>query len=183
MVDLKRVRVAWTGWVGGPGVSTFLFETEQAPPLADLRTMFAAWAPIIPSGITLTIEPTGQVISSTTGKGVSAWAATAPTPIGCTGTGGYAAPAGAYVSWRTGAFINGREVRGKTFIVPLVAGAYDAAGTILDQNRTVVENAAKTFIAAGGSTMRVFSRRDFGVANVTDAKVPDKVVIMTSRRA
>ena len=183
MPELKRVRVGWSGWAGGPGVSTFLFESAGAPPLVDLRTMYAAWAPIIPTGITLQIENTGQTIASETGQAVGAWSAGAQTAIACTGAGGYAAPAGCYVSWRTGVFLGGREIRGKTFIVPLVAGAYDGTGTILDQNRQAVENAAKAFIATGGSTMRIYNRSQFGFGGVTSATVPDKVVVLTSRRA
>lgn len=180
---LKRVRVAWTSWPGGPGVSTFHFETEQAPPLADLRSLFATIANYLPSGIVLQVENVGQTIDSTTGKAVAGWSAATVAPITASGGVNYAQPCGAYIQWKSGAFINGREVRGKTFLVPLASAWYDAEGTVHPTAKNAIDGALTTYRVAGGSVQRIFSRATQGVTTINAATVVDKCVVMTSRRA
>lgn len=183
MALLKRVRISWTKWPGGPGVSTLLFETEQAPPLADVRSLFATIGNYVASGVELQVENVGQTIDTTTGKAVAGWSAAAQTAIACSGGVNYAQPCGAYISWRSGAFINGREVRGKTFLVPLSSAWYDAEGTIHPTAVNAINTALTTFRVAGGSVQRIFSRGAAAVSPVSSSFLVDKAVVLTSRRA
>jgi len=180
--DLKRVRVAWTGWAGGPGVSTFFFETEQAPPLADLRTLMAVCAQYIASPVVLQVENTGQTIDSSTGKAVAGWSGPTVAPIQCSGGVNYSSLSGGYIQWKTGAFTNGRESRGKTFLVPLSTSWYDAEGTVHPTTINAVNNALTAWLATGGQAQRVWSKVTAGFASVSSAKLVDKAVVLTSRR-
>lgn len=179
MVTLNRVRVSWSGWIGAPGVSTHYFAGN--PPLAALRTLWSVFAQAIAPGITVTIENTGQTIDVATGKAVGTWAGATQTPITSAATGSYAAPAGAMVQWKTGAFFDGREVRGKTFIVPIPVAAYDSDGTIGASTLSTLNTGINTFLA-GTPGMSVWSRKSQAAVTVTSGAVRDKVMVLRSRR-
>ena len=183
MAELKRVRVSWTGWPGGPGVSTFHYETPNAPPLADLRTLFGVIAQYVKSGIVLQVENVGQVIESTTMKAVAGWSAGVQTPLTASGGVNFAAPCGGYIQWKSGVFVGGRESRGKTFMVPLSSSWYDAEGTIHPTCKTAIDGAIATYLAAGGSVQRIVNRKEFGFTSVSSGSVVDRAVVLTSRRA
>ena len=183
MAELKRVRVGWSGWPGGPGVSTFHFQTDATPPLADLRTLFAQIANYVASGIVLQVENVGQVIESTTMKAVAGWTGPVQAPLTASGGVNFAAPCGGYIQWKSGVFVGGRESRGKTFMVPLATAWYDAQGTIHPTAKTAIDGAVTTFLAAGGSAMRIVNRGQFGFTSVSSGSVVDRAVVLTSRRA
>lgn len=97
------------------------------------------------------------------------------------------------VRWNTAGIVNSRRVRGRTFIVPVVNHVYAADGTLDTPDITTLQTAADAFIAASGSTPQVWSRPFPGSANdptprvgtahnITTAVVPDKAVVLTTRR-
>lgn len=182
MGALNQVRVAWTGFSGGPGVSTFYFVAPAAPPLAALKTFFDGWKAFIKDSVTLTFPSSGLQYESSTGAAVGTWAAAAPAATACTGAAGYAALAGGITNWLTGSYLAGRQVRGKTFMVPLVSSSYDADGTFLPGFLTPTRAAATAFVAAAPD-FRIWSRKNLAAVAVTSANVPDKVMYLTSRRA
>jgi hypothetical protein len=179
--DINQVKVAWTGFPGAPGVSTFYFDAGSSVPLSALSTMFTAWKPFIKDSVTLTFPSAGIKYSSDTGKAVGSWSASAPSPITCTGAAGYAAPVGGVVHWKTGIYAGGKEIRGRTFMVPLVSSAYDADGTFLPGLLTAVRSACSTFASTAGFI--IYSRQSNGTATVNSALVPDKAMVLTTRRA
>lgn len=181
MPDINQVKVAWTGFAGAPGVSTFYFDAAGSVPLSALSAFFTAWKPFIKDSVTLTFPSSGIKYSSDTGKAVGSWSATAPSPIACTGAAGYAAPVGGCVHWKSGIYAGGKEIRGKTFIVPMVSSAFDADGTFLPGVLTAVRPASTTMAAAPGFV--IFSRASNGTATVATALVPDKAMVLTTRRA
>src|SRR3954452_4792763 len=113
MGAMNQVRVAWTGFAGGPGVSTFYFMAPSAAPLAAMKTFFDGWKAFIKDSVTLTFRSSGLQYESSTGAAVGTWAATAPTATSCTGAAGYAALAGGITNWLTGSYLAGRQVRGQ----------------------------------------------------------------------
>lgn len=181
MANLHQVKVNWTGYPGGPGVSTFMFEDSATPPLAALRTLFVAFAGQIPTVVALdipntgrTVDLNGNVMGAWTGPTQSPFAGSSPTPT-------YTAAAGAMIRWSTGAFIGGRELRGKTFIVPATTSTFDTNGTIAGGQITAFNNACATFLAAA-PTFRIWSRRNAAVATPTSGLCVDKCVVLRSRR-
>jgi hypothetical protein len=155
MVQISRIRVAWSGWPGGPGVSTFF---TAAPPtsaqLTALRTLFDGLKNSIPSGITMQVENTGQQIDTTTGKAVDVW------------TG----PAQAVV-------------KGKTYIVPCVVSHYGSDGTIENVTLSSLQGFVNTFITSMAGGLAIYSRRYATSTTATSGTVVDKAMVMTSRRA
>lgn len=181
MALLNQVRVAWTGLRGLPGVSTFYFEAQSAVPLAALKTFFSSVSGAIPSGCLLTFPANGSKIDTSTGQTVGTWTATPPTALSGTGSGPYAAPAGMLVNWHTGLYVNGRELRGKTFIVPVISASYESDGSAGAAWITSLQNAATALIASG-TPPHVYGRSTATDAPALSGSVPDKVVMLTTRR-
>ena len=180
MTSIFRHRVVWTGFAGAPGFSNlYLSSTGHNP---DVRTLFNSVAAYVPSGVTFTFDALAAEIDSSTGDIISMTAAGAAAPVICAGAGNYALPSGAVVRWLTGQFVNGRQVQGRTFFVPF--SGLDSAGTLLAAAITALQGAAATYVGANPAV--VWTRPTPTVAgsvhSVTSALVPDKCVVLRSRR-
>lgn len=203
MADIVRVNVAWQNWPGAPGVSTFYLSAPALQANVDsIRTFFNACAGLLPSGMTITVPASGDLINDVDGKITGSWTvATPPAVVTCTAAGQYAGNAGAVVHWLTGSVLGGRRVRGKTFMVPLVS-AYEANGSLLASAITTLQNAANALVTATSPNLRVFSRpvaahtkydektgqptnvpgRNGSNYPVSSAKIPDLAISLRSRR-
>ena len=96
-----------------------------------------------------------------------------------------AAPAGLRIEWRTSAIVNGRRLRGRTFIVPLPTSVYESNGTILAATLATFATAANAYRDAGvfsQSQPSIYSRTHGVQADITSVIVPDEVSILRSRR-
>lgn len=181
MVTLAKIPVVWSGFVGGPGVSTFYTLTTGTPPVAAFRTFFDSIKTMLPSVARIQVPSTGVTVDSATGQTNGAWSAGVSAVVAGTGAAAYSAPTGAIVNWRTGVWTGGREMRGKTFIVPLDNGNYQNDGTLLSASVTTLQTAAGALIASAPD-MKVYSRHYGAVAAISSASVPDKCVVLRSRR-
>jgi hypothetical protein len=169
-------------------------EPDQA--MADsavgkVRAFFAAVQDQIPSVATITVMPDVPIIEETTNMmtGVLSTASVA----GMQGNGGagtnHAAAVGAVVTWRTNVVRNGRIIRGRTFLVPLVSTAFSPDGTLSSIALTALNNAATAARdATGNGDLGVLARpsspgaADGQWAAVTAHSVPDMGAVMRSRR-
>lgn len=185
MALIERVRVAWSGWPGEPGVSTFYCDSASTL-LPLLRTFFLNWQTICPSGLVFTFPSGGEILSDTTGIVSSAWSASAPATITCTGAGNYSGRTGMVMGWTTSLVIGRHLLKGRTFFVPIVDTAYSPDGTIANGSVTSAQTAANTLVGAS-STLKIWHRpsslgaADGDSALVTSAKIRDRVQVMTSR--
>lgn len=185
MANIYRYRVGWNGLSGLPGVSTFYFGSP-VDPAPDLHTMFNVIAGSLPTGLNLTFPTQGDTLNDGTGQLVGNWTSAGAATISAAAGTNYTAAAGALIRWTTGTFINGRHVIGKTFLVPLQGAKYDV-GTILDTTVTAIQGAVTTWHGTSAGTAQVVWNRPRpgvpgGQSAVTGAVVPDKVVILRSRR-
>lgn len=184
---LARMRVTWQGWPGAPGYSNFYCEAAAgALPLAQIRTFFDTVKSYLPAGLTLSFPGSGDIIDPATGNLSGAWSETAQTNVVGTGSGNYAGNAGAVVHWLTDSIVRGRRLRGRTFLVPLVTGAYDTLGSLGTTPLATLQSAASTLVGAASTPLEVWSRPGPGYAGsqgtVTSSRVPDLAVSMRSRR-
>lgn len=193
MPQLWRITVDWTGGKVGTGFSNLFFSVSasSAQVAADsVRTFFSnsySVGALLPTGVVLSFRPVVDTIELTNGELTSTTAITTPAPITGSDSGRYAAVAGACVSWRTGDFVAGRRVRGRTFLVPLGSQGLQADGTIDTTALGFIQSAATALITAAPELV-VWRRptshaaADGSAHIVGAATVSDKTAFLSSRR-
>lgn len=185
---MLRVQTVITGVSGGPYYSNFFFNgvgLAQAEVAADLVNDF--WqlnsslicTPAVLQPITEVVEvdeATGQITQShVVAEGSYAF----------TGSG-EAAPTASQllVQWRTNAFINGRRIRGRTFLPYLVITIIDD-GRVLASAAATVKGRADQLISdsgAAGLPLVVWSRTHGTFAAVETSTVWNELAVLRSRR-
>lgn len=182
---IQRIPVVWSGIPTGPGVSVF-YGAEGSVVNDDLSTFFTAIKGLIPTGTSIIIPSSGDTISEATGDVAGTWTGAAGGSIVCNGAASHAAGVGGVVQWMTGGIVNGRRVKGRTFLVPLFASAYDNNGTLIDAQRNTIQTAVDALVVGAGGNLMVWHRPTSGVGGsahaITSGKVSDTVAVLKSRR-
>nr|CRY96698.1 hypothetical protein [uncultured prokaryote] len=190
---ISKVTAVWSGFPGAPGYTNFFFNAFGAGDLVDLEvarveafmTAVAAW---IPSTAKITVQPEVSFHEESTGELVGySTAGVAPDVITGGRSGSYSSPVGGLVQWNTATIARGRLLKGRTFVVPMGSSAFDTDGSLASPAITALLAAANGLIGDGsGPELVVWSRPRQGVGGsigtVTDARVPDKAVVLRSRR-
>jgi hypothetical protein len=138
--------------------------------------------------VTWSVPAQGDLIEDSTGDIVGTWNdGTAGTFTGSGSTASWAAGVGARAVWVTSGRRSNRIVRGSTYLVPLMVGAYDTDGTLTTTYLSGLNNAAQSFFTATNPNMRVWSRPHPGQSDgtshvVTGCGIVDKVSVLRSRR-
>lgn len=212
MTQLLRIKLNWTGFVGGPGYTNLHFGLESgadgawitpeniAQAVTKVDLFLASLIPRIPPIVTVNMDKTAEVIAIADGRLIDFKTITTTTRTGGTGTGSYSAASGAVINWYSSGVRRGRRVRGRTFLVPLAGSALATDGT-LDTSALGAFNTMATDLAAptaSGARLMVWGRPtpvldDAGKATgettpdgvaypVVSSRVADKVAILRSRR-
>jgi hypothetical protein len=161
-----------------------------------MRTFWDAIKIYMPNEVSFTVSPVvDYYLTHNAELDGSVQAPTPPTPVTGTGTTAYSMAAGLKLNWNTTTIRNGRRVRGSTFLVPTVSGAFSVTGTADSSTRTAIQAAAATFLnslSATGLKGVVWSRpltaeelhgpRDGATADITAAEVSEKTAILRGRR-
>lgn len=181
---MLRVRVGFVGTQGSPYVSTFYFaETGSVAATAAVAAVGGLWddlqaqmtdqlqwtteaevVELTEAGVVTASYTVNQ--ESGTGEGTSE-----PLPIAAQGL----------LQWRTGVYLAGREVRGRTFLPGMTSGSNDD-GLVLAANRALVNAAATDYLASGGCTPVVWSRARAAAVPITGGTCWDQFAMLTSRR-
>lgn len=189
-----RVVAEWTGFTGAPGYSVLHFSgiggggSDAVQPAVDAaRSFFQGLTTDLPNTVRIRIQPNVDILDENNGDLVGYATATAPEQVAGLQPGPFAGVAGACITWTTGDVRNGRRVRGRTFLVPLSAQAYEGDGTLNSATITRL-NAAATALRNTTPVLQVFARPSakgasdgFG-ATVTGHRLSDKAAILRSRR-
>lgn len=187
-MTLARVRCSWQNWPGSPGVSTFYLDPAPSQASIDsIRSFFNAFQSILPAGLTINVPNSGDEIEETTGALSGVWSVpTVPLATTGTGAGAYAGNAGAVVHWLTEGIAGKRRIRGRTFLVPLIASAFDATGAISTSTLSTISNAATSLVAANPGLLNVWVRPIPGRTglqhSISQVRVPRLAVSLRSRR-
>lgn len=187
MTNMKRARVQWTGGgVVGASVSTFFFKTSVTDVAAKLKAFYTSLAGMQTDKVTWEIPSSGEVIDDATGDLISAWSETFETPVTGLNTGNFARGVGASIIWETLGTTNNRRVRGRTFMVPLSAAAFDTNGTLNVTAAGTLSSSAIALADLANSDMYVWTRptdsTPGGVNSVTGVSIPDTTATLRSRR-
>ena len=193
MAQIWRVTATWTGGKIGTGFTNFFFSVNAstAQLSADaMRKFFSdsySIGAFLPTGITISFPSVVDTIEATNGQLTSNTPITKPADIvGSDGTR-YAAVAGACATWRTGDFVAGHRVRGRTFLVPVGGGALQSDGTLDSTFLGFVTGAGATLVAAAPEFVIWRRPSSTAAANgsthiVAACTVSDKTAYLTSRR-
>lgn len=197
-MTMYRINASWQNWPGAPGITTFFQDPAVAQPNpAAIRTFFAAIASLLPTGLTVSVASSGDLIEETTGTLAGTWSSTpVPAVVTGTGTGAYAGNAGAVVHWLSSTVVKTRRLRGRSFLVPLVSTAYDTAGSLSAGTLSTLTPAAQALMDATAGHLVVWHRpvkakpthvppivaAPGSKAAVTSIRVPDLAVSLRSRR-
>jgi hypothetical protein len=185
-----QYRPEWSGTTGGPGVSVINYRSpfglDDHQGAADaIRAFFAAIAGQLPNEVSISFPDEVLELDTSTGVLQDAHPVTGGATVTGTQSTGYAMPAGVRVDWTTGAFVAGRRLRGRTYLVPIAGAAYDTNGTLTTTAINAIQTAANNFIAAmdtGGGSLGVWSRTHGILVDVNAGAVADEVAILRSRR-
>jgi hypothetical protein len=193
MATMWRVTADWSGGKIGTGFTNHYFTGGTSTPqqCADATKAFFSSAlsvgNALPTGVAIAFRASVDAIEATDGGLVTSLPVTAPGTITGSGTGPYAALAGSCVTWRTGDFLNGRRVRGRTFIVPLSGPSFQADGTIDTTILGFINTAAAGLISAAPEFLVWHRPTSKGATDgsqhvVTSGTAADKAAFLTSRR-
>lgn len=188
-------RVNWAGTpVTGAGVSVFHARTDgiattgaASESFADrVRTFFEAIKGLVPGGITWSYPPEVLELDTTTKQLIDVHSISPPADsVSGAASSSHSRPSGGRVDWLTSAVVNGRRLRGRTYIVPLSGAQYDSAGSLTTTAITALEAAANTYRSTGvftEATPVVWSRTHGILADIVGSNVDDRASILRSRR-
>jgi hypothetical protein len=197
MVNIERVRIAWTGFPGGPGVAT-MYAHDGAAAMTPLQAMFDQIKASLPTNVNIQVESYGDIIDPANGDLMGGWTGTAQDLL--TGADGatYPAPAGGIISWTTGTIVDGHRLKGRTYLVPMGGASYQGDGTINTANVGSISAYALELVEAGEGNFVVWHRprvakaadgsrpavtaRAGSYGEITGGGLRDKVVVLRSRR-
>lgn len=185
MANLSKYVVEWNGLTALPGMSVF-YSAEADDATASIKAFFEAIKAWFPTPLEWSIPSSGDVIDDATGTLVGGWAGTGGGTVAASTSNTYAAGTGGYVVWGTGTIVNGRRLKGRTFLAPTTTSAYDGSGTMHSSFLSVVGGAAATLVAT--NDLRVWHRPPPGSpsggssAPVNNYGTRDQVTSLRSRR-
>jgi len=185
MSGLRRLPVTWSGLTGLPGVSIF-YSDFGVDAGASLAPFFSSISNRFPNGLSWSLPASGDVIEDTTGAVTGAF--TSGTTVSQTGSGGagaYAAGVGIAITWQTDDIFNGRRLKGRTFMCPLLASEFQTDGTVTAACITTLSAAATTLVAT--DDLRIWHRPSPGGSDgdsgaVVGFSIADRVTALRSRR-
>lgn len=162
---MYRYRVAWTVPGGGDGVSTLHWNGSATPTniqgvVDAIRQLFFAVRASIPDDVVLSFPSEVLEIENATGELTGSLVVDPPDPVVGTSTATWSGAAGLRMVWFTASIVDGRRVRGATFLTPAGSDQFTTTGTVSSGAVTGVNAAIAAFlssVAAQGDAMVVYS--------------------------
>jgi hypothetical protein len=188
-MHLHRVVLEWAGTaVIGRAVTVLHYDATEdpAPPVAAIKSALTASAALFPSGMNITVPNSGDTIDDADGELTGVWTSSGGGTVGGTTVGVTVLGVGACITWHTGAIVDGRRLRGRTFLVPLAATVWEANGTFSAGALASLKVLSDALMATGG--LGVWHRPttpggiDGTSSSVLSNTITDKPAILTSRR-
>jgi hypothetical protein len=180
MAEIDIIRAVWSTPKGGAGVSTFYANSAVGAPVAKVRSFFEALKAALPTNVSVSYPSTGASIDDVSGATVGTWTETGNTTTTGTGAGAFTGQSGCCIVWHTGFYAGRREIKGKTFIVPVTGGMWDADGTFLPGALTIF-NTAAALLTTGLTPMSVYSPTNHTSKPMVNSTITDRAMTLKSR--
>jgi hypothetical protein len=151
MAVIREIRTLWLLPTGSNHVSVMYFDsaTAVASQRTALQTFWTAVKALQSNVCSYTIDTAGRELDDATGTLTGSWSeGSAKTGTGANGGPQVADATQGLIQWRTGTIVNGRFVRGRTF-VPCIASSQEIGGNLASASVTALQSAANALIAAG----------------------------------
>jgi len=181
VTTFNQMQCTWSGIAGMPGYTNFYFASADDFMPSDVKGFWDVLAPALPAGVTITIPNTGKTIDLATGQANGTWTHGAQFTVSGTNTTALLQASGVVFNWKTGYYAAGRELRGKTFIVPLCSNIFTPSGSLVSTWQTNMATAANKIVAATADAV-VWSRKLNTTASITSGAVSPKQAVLRSRR-
>jgi hypothetical protein len=202
---MMRVRTVINGFPAGPALNTFYFDgTEDVAGatacVERVRVFWLAATTFMPNVANAVPDTLVDVVNPVNGQVTDTIATTATaTPINGAGGGNFAPPScQILLKLKTGTFLAGRRLQGRSFIGPVNLANIEGDGTPTAAAVSAVNDAATVMITGDGGThhLVVWRRpkqsspktkpatfiRDGSSGAVTNVSVPNKFATLRSRR-
>lgn len=199
MTLLYKWIVEYSGWSGGPGVNV-LYMTEGSIPgdtqnaaqqmYDELHGAYSAHVGLWRPDVKVIVGRECAILEHSTGKIVNVQAVAQPkADIVSTGIGGGESPATmALARFVTDRWLNGRRLKGRSFLGPINASALDANGRMKQVLASTIEDSYTSMTSGVGVRLAVYSRPSpansmvGNYADVVTVAVDQKAAILRSRR-
>lgn len=183
---MLRVRTVFTSAIAGsPYLSTMYFtgDDDASGALDAVTAVGAFWGAVdalMDSEVTWATEDE-VVVMSNDGTITGSHSITPVTGAGALAAEALPLASQALVRWVTGQYVNGRRLRGRTFIPGLVE-ASNNNGRLVAASSTVIQNAANVLVAVATVDLAVWSKTHSVSFPVSSASVWSEFAILRSRR-
>lgn len=187
MATIRKITTTWAGLAGTPHMSTMYFTHVAGNAQAIVDEVHEFWQDLtahIDGSLTHTVEGSTELIDDTTGLLVGIDQVTSQVAAS-SGAGNACPPATqGLINWRTNTFVNGRALRGKTYIPGPIVTSATADGRPNTTYLALLNTAAAALIAetSGPGPLRVFSRTHLTSATVVSADRYSDFAVLRSRR-
>lgn len=185
MTNLRRVNVLYSGpAVVGPAFSRFHFTTGLISDQDCVDAVHDAYQELgahLGGGLTYSVGSTVEYFDIVTGEIQSLGVVTPWSLSGAGGTALLPFATQGLIRWRTGAYIGGREVRGRTFLPGWVEGESDI-GVPTEGARAAMTNFSGQLIVGGSSTYVCWTKTHGTAAAITNGDPWTQWAVLRSRR-
>ncbi|HKY46314.1 MAG TPA: hypothetical protein VJM50_24690 [Pyrinomonadaceae bacterium] len=174
---MYRVRVVFTGSVGSPHYAIHHFvgsgsSAEAQTAVDNCSTLWSAVDAFQTSGQLWATDPVVFDVDPVTGNTIGTFTTAPASGIGAIGGDALPPASQMLIHWRTGVYIGGREVRGKTFVPGLTEAANESGGRPVATTVTGIKNAADAMNALTSVPLGIWSRTNGVIHPVAQVQVP-----------
>lgn len=182
---MYRVRITITGAQGTPWVATHFLDDQGGNTAADaVLAVGALWDNLMQlatDNVSYTSGGVVETVDETTGQPTGLTAVTPETGIGQLSNDPLPWATQMVCQWRTGIFVSGREVRGRTF-VPGLTEASNTDGVPYSGTMTQLNGYCASYAASLNATPFVYSRQHHVGYPIVAGTAWDQFAVLRSRR-
>jgi hypothetical protein len=182
--SMLRVRINWSGLNTGFSVMHFLPAVDDQASADDAAAAVTAWLQVLDNFLrvnqTAQVDPEVLEIQVATGTTLGSFTVSESPVTGADSNDAVPNASMALVRWRTGIYVSGREIRGRTFIPGLTEASLDANGNLGTTPISAIDAGSNLLIA--GDPLAIYSPTRGSAATVTQASTWSEFAVLRSRR-
>lgn len=176
-----RLRVNWSGVNEGFSVMHFGDAIGSAQVAADaVENWMDDITPSMASVQGMQVDTEVEEVDPSSGNILSVTNVSTITKFGAVGTAPVPQVAQLLFRWRTGAYVAGREIRGRTFVPGLALAGTSTSGEVVSGSLATLQTAATDFVTASG--LGVWSPANGTFELALSGSVWAEFAVMRSRR-